>query len=124
VPLLVERGYRLYPLPNGNFRILSDPDDPNAPAGVIVKESFWTWSERNIAGNAIDFFTQVEGTTFHRAMEIILAPRRAGLVRRLVRHSSPSDGGSFSEGGPAEHGYDLPGQILREERGNVPEILR
>jgi hypothetical protein len=69
--ILTDRGYRLYPLPNGNFRILPDPDDPAAPAGVIVKESFWIWAEKNIAGNAIDFFTTVEGKTFHDAMRII-----------------------------------------------------
>jgi len=70
-PLLIDRGYRLYPLSNGNFRIVPDPDDPAAPAGVIVKQNFWIWTEKNIAGNAIDFFTTVEGKSFHQAMQII-----------------------------------------------------
>jgi hypothetical protein len=91
VPLLVERGYRLYPLPNGNFRILPDPDDPNAPAGVIVKESFWTWSEKNIAGNAIDFFTLVEGKTFNQAMEIITADRQYDHSEHKIREDHGND---------------------------------
>jgi len=78
-PLLIDRGYRLLPLSNGNFRILPAPDDQSTPAspepcrgvGVIVKHNFWLWSEKNIAGNAIDFFTRVEGRSFHQAMQII-----------------------------------------------------
>ena len=97
VPILTDRSYRLYPLGNGNFRILPDPDDPNAPAGVIVKEHFWTWPEKNIAGNAIDFFTQVEGKSFHEAMEIILA---------------------------ATSDYDSSEPVLREDRGNVTKTAR
>jgi len=87
VSILTDRSYRLYPLGNGNFRILPDPDDPHAPAGVIVKNNFWIWSEKNIAGNAIDFFTQIEGKSFHQAMEIITE----------------------------EHHYDLSEQNLQEE---------
>jgi hypothetical protein len=68
-PLLIDRGYRLYPLSNGNFRVMPalstvegpDPDDPSVPAlprsdasstagaGLIVKQNFWIWSEKNIA---------------------------------------------------------------------------
>jgi hypothetical protein len=39
--------------------------------GLVVKHNYWTWNEKNTAGNAIDFFTQVEGKNFHQAMEII-----------------------------------------------------
>jgi hypothetical protein len=95
-PLLIDRGYRLYPLSNGNFRVVPDPDDPSVPAGLILKQSFWIWTEKNIAGNAIDFFTRVEGTSFHQAMEIITA----------------------------NHHYDLSERKIPEERGNVPKIAR
>lgn len=96
VSILTDRSYRLFPLGNGNFRILPDPDDPAAPAGVIVKNSFWIWSEKNIAGNAIDFFTQLEGKTFNQAMQII---------------TQTTD-------------YDASERKIREERGNVAKTIR
>ena len=36
--------------------------------GLIVKDSYWRWPERNLAGNAIDFHVQVLGLSFHDAM--------------------------------------------------------
>ncbi len=36
--------------------------------GLIVKDSYWRWPERNLSGNAIDFFVQVAGMSFHDAM--------------------------------------------------------
>jgi hypothetical protein len=95
-PLLGSRGYRLLPLDNGNYRLLPDPEHPSAPAGLVVKQNFWIWPDRQLDGNTIDFFIQVEGKTFHEAMRIITAG----------------------------HDYDRSGQELREEHGNVPEILR
>ena len=106
-PLLIERGYRLLPANNGNFRILPDPDDPSVPAGLVVKQSFWVWNDRNISGNAIDFFTKVEGKSFHQAMEIILVRRNRLLA-----------------GGTAGVAYDSSEQILPEERGNVVKTAR
>ena len=53
-PLLVEREA-------GNF---SSPAYP----GLIVKDSYWRWPQRNWAGNAIDFHLQVLGLSFHDAM--------------------------------------------------------
>jgi hypothetical protein len=38
---------------------------------LIVKNSYWRWPERNQAGNAIDFFVQVLGLSFHDAMRQI-----------------------------------------------------
>jgi hypothetical protein len=35
---------------------------------AIVKDSYWRWPERNLAGNAIDFHVQVLGLTFHAAV--------------------------------------------------------
>jgi hypothetical protein len=39
--------------------------------GLIVKDSYWRWPERNLAGNAIDFHVQVLGLSFHDAMRLI-----------------------------------------------------
>jgi hypothetical protein len=52
--------------------------------------------QKNIAGNAIDFFTQVEGKTFNQAMQIITEATC----------------------------YDSSGQNLREERGNIAKTIR
>lgn len=95
-PLLAARGYTLAPLDNGNFRILPNSRDTTAPVGVVVKQSFWVWNDRNISGNAIDFFTKVEGQSFHQAMEIITQAT----------------------------GYDSAEPDLREEPGNSVKIAR
>ena len=95
-PLLSARGYRLQSLDNGNYTIRPDPDDPSAPAGLVVKQNFWIWPDRQLDGNTIDFFIHVEGKSFYEAMRII------------------TDG----------HDYDRSGQELREECGNAPKILR
>jgi hypothetical protein len=39
--------------------------------GLLVKDSYWRWPQRNLAGNAIDFFVQVLGLSFHDAMRQI-----------------------------------------------------
>jgi hypothetical protein len=41
---------------------------------VTVKGSYWRWPQRNLAGNAIDFFVQVLGLSFHDAMRQICGP--------------------------------------------------
>jgi len=69
-PLLIHRGYRLQPLQNGDYGILPDPHDVRL-SGLRVKQSFWIWTEENLAGNTIDFFVKVEGKSFHQAMKII-----------------------------------------------------
>jgi len=51
-------------LPDGNFKLAHYK-------GLLVKDSHWRWSERNLAGNAIDFFVQVLGLSFHDAMRQI-----------------------------------------------------
>ncbi len=63
-PLLQKRGLRLVAREAGNLTL---PDYP----GLIVKDSYWRWPERNLAGNAIDFFVQVLGLSFHDAMRQI-----------------------------------------------------
>lgn len=64
VPLLQKRGLQLIPRETGNYILPAYP-------GLIVKDSFWRWPERNLAGNAIDFHVQVLGLSFHDAMRHI-----------------------------------------------------
>jgi hypothetical protein len=60
-PLLQQRGLQLVPCEAGNFILPAFP-------GLIVKDSYWRWPDRNLAGNAIDFCVQVLGLSFHDAM--------------------------------------------------------
>jgi hypothetical protein len=39
--------------------------------GLVVKDGYWRWPERNLAGNAIDLFMRVFGLTFNGAMRQI-----------------------------------------------------
>ena len=39
--------------------------------GLILKQSYWRWPQRNLAGNTIDFFVRVLGLSFHQAMREI-----------------------------------------------------
>jgi hypothetical protein len=61
VPLLQNRRLQLVEQEAGNFILPAYP-------GLIVKDSYWRWPERDRAGNAIDFFVQVLGLSFHEAM--------------------------------------------------------
>jgi hypothetical protein len=59
----------------GFFYGLTPPTaDADAYPGLIVKDSYWRWPERNLAGNAIDFFVQVLGLSFQEAMRHTIAP--------------------------------------------------
>ena len=67
VPLLNQRGLQLVEREAGNFVLPAYP-------GLIVKDSYWRWPERNLAGPAdgtIDFHVQVLGCSFHDAMRAI-----------------------------------------------------
>jgi hypothetical protein len=64
VPLLQRRGLQLVELPADNFELASYP-------GLLVKDRYWRWPQRNLAGNAIDFFMRVLGLSFHDAMRQI-----------------------------------------------------
>jgi hypothetical protein len=64
VPLLEKRGLQLIPREAGNYSLPAYP-------GLIIKDSYWRWPERNLAGNAIDFHVQVLGLSFHDAMRHI-----------------------------------------------------
>jgi|GEM_PF-530800 len=65
-PLLQKRGLQLIERPAGNF-------ETAAFKGLLLKDSYWRWPERNLAGNAIDFFIQVLGLSFNDAMRQITA---------------------------------------------------
>jgi hypothetical protein len=41
--------------------------------GLILKENYWRWPQRNLAGNTINFFVQVLNLSFHNAMREIVA---------------------------------------------------
>jgi hypothetical protein len=61
LPLLEKRGLQLVETGGGNFQLSAFP-------GLIVKDSYWRWPERELGGNAIDFLVQVLGRSFHDAM--------------------------------------------------------
>jgi hypothetical protein len=64
VPLLEKRGLQLIEREAGNYTLPAYP-------GLIVKDSYWRWPERDQAGNAIDFLMRVLGLSFHDAMRQI-----------------------------------------------------
>ncbi len=65
LPLLQKRGLQLLEQGGGNFLLPAFP-------GLILKDSYWRWPERNLAGNAIDFHVQVLGLSFQQAMQDII----------------------------------------------------
>jgi hypothetical protein len=65
LPLLQKRGLQVLERPAQNFEMSAYP-------GLIAKDSYWRWPQRNLAGNTIDFFVQVLGLSFHDAMRQIL----------------------------------------------------
>jgi hypothetical protein len=64
VPLLQQHGLQLIARDAGNYMLPAYP-------GLILKDSYWRWPERNLTGNAIDFFLRVLGLSFHDAMRQI-----------------------------------------------------
>lgn len=64
-PLLEKRGLALRDRGAGNLELLEYK-------GLIVKASYWRWPERELAGNAIDFFTHVLGVSFANAMRELM----------------------------------------------------
>jgi hypothetical protein len=41
--------------------------------GLLLKDSYWRWPQRELAGNTIDFFVKVLGLSFNDAMRLITA---------------------------------------------------
>jgi hypothetical protein len=66
LPLLQKRGLQPLEQEGGNFILPAFP-------GLIIKDSYWRWPQRNLAGNAIDFHVQVLGLSFQQAMQAITA---------------------------------------------------
>jgi hypothetical protein len=66
VPLLEKRGLQLVEQGGGNFLLSAFP-------GLVVKDSYWRWPERDLGGNTIDIFVKVLGMSFHNAMKAIAA---------------------------------------------------
>jgi hypothetical protein len=66
LPLLQKRKLQLIQRQADNYELPAFP-------GLIVKESYWRWPQRDMAGNAIDFLVQVLGMSFHDAMREITA---------------------------------------------------
>jgi hypothetical protein len=66
-PLLQKRRLELREHPSDNWELPIYP-------GLLVKDSYWRWPQRHLAGNTIDFFVQVLGLSFHHAMREITAP--------------------------------------------------
>jgi hypothetical protein len=64
VPLLEKRGLEIIAREEDNFILPAYP-------GLLIKDSYWRWPERNLAGNAIDFHIQILGLSFHDAMRQI-----------------------------------------------------
>lgn len=64
VPLLRQRGLALIERDAGNFELAVHP-------GLLIKDSYWRWPQRNQAGNAIDLLVQILGFSFHNAMSEI-----------------------------------------------------
>jgi hypothetical protein len=67
VPLLHKRGFQLIELPASNFELV-------AYKGLLIEDSDWRCPQRQLAGNAIDFFVRVFGLTFNDAMRHITEP--------------------------------------------------
>jgi hypothetical protein len=53
--------------PAGNLALPAFP-------GLIVKDSYWRWPQRELSGNTIDFFVKVLGLSFAEAMRQIAGP--------------------------------------------------
>ncbi len=65
--MLRRRGLQLIELPAGNFELTTHK-------GLLVKDSYWRWPQRELAGNTIDFFVKVLGLSFNTAMRQITGP--------------------------------------------------
>ena len=67
-PLLQKRGLQMMEHEARNLTLPAFP-------GLIVKDFYWRWPQRELAGNTIDFFVKVLGLSFAEAMREITAPQ-------------------------------------------------
>jgi hypothetical protein len=61
-PLMERRGLTLRDRGGGNMELMQYQ-------GLLLKASYWRWPDRELAGNAIDFYTKVLGLSFNDAMK-------------------------------------------------------
>lgn len=101
-PLLLSMGFRLCPLKDGNTLVENYP-------GLVVKQHFWIWPDRNLQGNAIDFLVIVVEKSFHQAMQILAEFVADPGVIKARKNTA-------TVGSPDED-YDACGTHLRQERG-------
>ena len=71
--LLEKRGLHLLETGGGNHTVREYP-------GLIIKDGYWRWPERNAGGNTIDLCMQVLRMSFHDAM--LELSQAAGLGQR------------------------------------------
>ena len=64
-PVLERLGYRLHPITKDNYRVLGFSPD------IVVKDHYWVCADTGDAGNAIDFFVRIKGTSFQEAMRLL-----------------------------------------------------
>jgi len=64
-PILERMGYRLEPMPDGNYRVLGLPEE------VVLKDHYWVRTGDGLAGNAIDFLVKIHGMRFAKAMRLL-----------------------------------------------------
>ena len=64
-PVLEHLGYRLQPLPNGNYLLAG------LSPQIVVKDHYWVCADTGTAGNAIDFLVRVKGASFNEAMRLL-----------------------------------------------------
>ena len=65
-PRLEKRGLVLRDRGGGNMEVMQYQ-------GLLLKASYWRWPDRELAGNAIDFYMKVLGVSFHEAMRELTA---------------------------------------------------
>ena len=64
VPILLHRGVILRQLHGDNFQI-------DVHGDLIVRDCYWIWKSRQLQGNTIDFFIQIENLSFAQAMQLL-----------------------------------------------------
>ena len=78
-PLLLKRGFHLHPKGNGNMEVCEYP-------GLIVKDWYWNWPERDLCGNTIDYFENVLAWSFSKAMCEILSHHNSEEIALRQEH--------------------------------------
>ena len=54
--------------------LLAGFEAPGDNQGILLKASYWRWPDRDLAGNAIDFYVKVLGASFSDAMKELTKP--------------------------------------------------